>query len=581
MKATKKLIALGLLGFALASCGGNSDTPASTSSEHIHSFKAGTYACEDRTCIECGKVVSATESHKNVLNAKIAATCVNQGYSVYTCSNCKTISKGDYVEALGHTYEAVDTVVSTCSHPGYTSYKCIRCDANYKTYTAALDHSFDESKTKTMAATCTNYGTVTKYCTSCDEYMVTEYLAPLGHTPDTSKDKIVDPTCTSEGYTLHHCTTCDEDYKDAFVEKKGHNYETLANVDANCEHGSYTKKACLNCGEVAYFGGSEKRKAHSFGEDGVCTSCSKDYHEANYLCFYNEDEVIPFVDDVDYGHLVYSEASSDELTGEINKDDVAYLLSKNVTSIGFTVGSNDATKRKFSYSYGSNKKNVSTTRSEAYAFNSFFKMALKDAEGNASKDLSSDGSLVFSLTHDVPSDEEDIPSSFPIYSNIIASYSYDDPYTWVEGHDASSNVTYYPGLGWKIDYLGDTEVNSYVCYINKDLMASQKEKGMKKIKLSFTNSYDGIPSKINDGRADSFYVNYDFYAYQWKAELEEYQRKGFGAGWLHANQQMTYSDLSNMDFTEMGFEMNFGTNIWNVPGSLAGHIYLTSITFEA
>ncbi len=581
MKANKKLIALGLLGFALASCGGNSDTPTSSSSEHTHSFKAGTFACEDRTCTTCGKLISATESHKNVLNAKIAATCVNQGYSVYTCTDCKTISKGDYVTALGHTYEATDTVVSTCSHVGYTSYKCVRCDANYKTYTAALDHTFDESKTIKTPATCTLYGTIAKYCTSCEEFMVTEYLAPLGHTPDASKDKIIDPTCTSKGYTLHHCLTCNQDYKDAFIEKKDHDYETIANVDATCEHGSYTKKACLTCGDITYLGGSEKRKAHSFGEDGVCSSCSKDYHEANYLCFYNDDEVIPFVDDVDYGHIVCSKASGEAITGEVNKDDVTYLLSKDVNAIGFTVGSNDATSRKYSFEYGSSKKNVSTTRSEAYAFNSYFKMALTDGEGNASKNLSEDGSLVFSLTHDVPGDVEDIPSAFPIFSNIISSYSYDDPSTWVEGHDGSSNVTYYPGIGWKIDYLGDTELNSYVCYVNKELMAAQKEKGMKKITLTFTNTYDGIPSKINDGRLDSFYVNYDCYAYQWNADLETYEKKPFGAGWLHAAQTMTYSDLSNMDFSEMGLEMNFGTNIWNGAGNLAGHIYLTSISFEA
>ncbi len=581
MKGSKKLIALGLLGFALAGCGGKGETPTSSSSEHTHSFKAGTYACEDRTCLECGKLVSATESHKNVLNAKIAPTCVNQGYSVYTCSDCKTISKGDYLAALGHTYEPFETVVSTCSHVGYTSYKCLRCEANYKTYTAALDHSFDESKTKTVQPTCTQYGTVSKYCTSCGESMVTEYLAPLGHSPDASKDKTVEPTCQSEGYTLHHCTTCNEDYKDSFVDKKGHSFVTTANVDATCEHGSYTKKACLNCGEEAYFGGGEKRKAHSFGEDGVCSSCGKDYHKANYLCFYDEDEVIPFVDDENYGHLVYSASSGEELKGEIDKDDVSYLLSKNVSSIGFTVGSNDATPRKFAFSYGSKKKSLTTKRSEAYAFSSFFKMELADEEGNASKNLSSDGSLHFSLTHDVPSDVEEAPSSFPLFSNLISFYSYEDPHTWVEGREDNSNVAYYPGIGWKIDYLGESDNNSYVCYINKELMASQKEKGMKKIKLTFTNSYEGIPSKINDGRADSFYVNYDFYSYQWNEEQKEYQRKGFGAGWLHAAQQMTYSDLSNMDFSESGFEMNFGTNVLNVPGDLAGHIYLTSITFEA
>lgn len=583
MKGTKKLIALGLLGFALAACGGNGDTPSSSASEHTHTFKTGTYACEDRTCTTCGKLVLATESHKNTLNAKIEPTCVNQGYSVYTCSDCKTISKGDYLAALGHTYEANETVVSTCSHVGYTSYKCLRCEANYKTYTPALDHTFDESKTKQTPATCTSYGTTTKYCTSCEEFMVTEYLSPLGHTPEPNKDKTVEPTCTSEGYTLHHCTTCDQDYKDSFLEKKGHDYATLASVEATCEHGSYSKKACLNCGEIAYVGGKEKRKAHSFGEDGACASCSKDYHEANYLCFRTDDEVIPFVEDSDYGHLVYSEASSEAITGEVNKDDVAYLLGKNVNAIGFTVGSNDATSRKYSFECGSSKKSVSTTRSEAYAFHSYFKMALKDEEGNVSKNLSEDGSLVFSLTHDVSGEAEETPSAFPIFSNIISSYSYEDPSTWIEGRDNSSNVTYYPGIGWKIDYLGDTDNNSYVCYVNKELMAEQKEKGMKKITLTFKNTYDAIPSKINDGRLDSYYVNYDCYAYQWNAEEEKYERKGFGAGWLQATQTqpMTYSDLSNMDFTEMGLEMNFGTNIWNTPGDLAGHIYLTSIAFEA
>ncbi len=62
--------------------------------------------------------------------AQIAATCENDGYTLYSCSCGKSYSD-NYTAALGHTYN--DTVIApTSSTQGYTEHTCSRCGSSYK-----------------------------------------------------------------------------------------------------------------------------------------------------------------------------------------------------------------------------------------------------------------------------------------------------------------------------------------------------------------------------------------------------------------------------------------------------------------
>ena len=145
-----------------------------------------------------------------------APTCLEDGYTTFTCARCGDTYKDDYVLALGHSY-AAETTAPTCLDAGYTTYSCTRCEAGTDghTYTgnevAALGHSF---KATTQNPTCLEDGVTTHTCTRCnftDEAQTTTIPA-LGHSYDESVAEKVErqePTCVNDGLKKVTCLRCD------------------------------------------------------------------------------------------------------------------------------------------------------------------------------------------------------------------------------------------------------------------------------------------------------------------------------------------------------------------------------------
>ena len=73
-----------------------------------------------------------------------APTCIEQGFTTYTCTICGESYVGDEVEATGHSYEA--TVADpTCTKKGFTTYTCSVCGDSYADdYVDALGHKFED-----------------------------------------------------------------------------------------------------------------------------------------------------------------------------------------------------------------------------------------------------------------------------------------------------------------------------------------------------------------------------------------------------------------------------------------------------
>lgn len=584
MKIFKRLskLTLALLGSGLILMGCDMNAADSSSSApHVHVFGKNTYPCEDRTCLECGAKIAATEAHDDKLTRVVDATCEERGYSVYRCSRCDNVTNGSYVAALGHDYKIGATVAATCDHVGYTEFDCSRCSSSYKEYVPAGEHSFDESKTVVVAATCTNYGKTTKHCVTCGKDYVVSYSDPLGHEPTAGSDKVVAPTCVKNGYTSHVCSRCNETYIDSIVAKLSHNFVTINQFEATCEHPSYNECACLECGLTKFEGGSEGKKAHSFDDSGVCSSCHKSYLSANFFSFSKGDKVIPYLEDSYYDHLMHSEESEESIVGKVSSDDVSYLISKGARAIVLQLGSYENEERSFSFEFGSKTQNAKAICGDNFDFERLatFKITLTDEEGVPSSGILDNG-VSFKIKHQKGEDEtsEEAFYSFPMRFNLLTRYSEDDPSSYLTEGDA--NISYVDGKGYRLDYLKETTNNSFLAYIRKEKMQAEKDKGMDKVTITFTTSFEGYTYSGNE-----YQCSYDIYAYKF-INAEKSERGRLGTAWIQTGTKgtgdtysHTFSGLQDMDFSQSGLEMNFST--CDVFAKFVGHVYIESIAFEA
>ena len=143
-----------------------------------------------------------------------------------------------------HDYEATQTFAATCTEQGYTVYTCANCGDSYTdNFVAAKGHTFQDI---IVPATCTHKGYVTHFCTTCGYEYSDTFVDETGHD---YTDEVTAPTCTEQGYTTHTCNTCGYSYKDSYVEALGHTYAEEVTAPT-CTEGGYTIYTCETCGEV-------------------------------------------------------------------------------------------------------------------------------------------------------------------------------------------------------------------------------------------------------------------------------------------------------------------------------------------
>ena len=161
--------------------------------------------CEaPKTCSVCNATEGAKLGHSYETVVTVP-TCVDKGYTTYTCATCGDNYVADEVSALGHNYEAVVTA-PTCVDKGYTTYTCATCGDNYVAdEVSVIGHNYE---TVVTASTCEDKGYTTYTCTCGDTYTDNE-TAALGH----SFTKYIsnnNATCTVDGTKTAKCDRCDE-----------------------------------------------------------------------------------------------------------------------------------------------------------------------------------------------------------------------------------------------------------------------------------------------------------------------------------------------------------------------------------
>lgn len=202
------------------------------------------------TCSRCkdsykDDIVKAT-GHKKVLDGHVEATCETDGLTEGShCSVCEEILvEQKVIPATGHQEEVDFAKKATCETDGLTEGShCSVCNKvlEKQEIIPATGHNFVEG-TPVINPTCTTAGFRVDSCSSCGETKVVP-LDALGHE---CEKEVVAPTCETAGYTIYRCKRCDSFYMDEPVEANGHTLEKKV-VTPTCTEAGYTIYSCISC----------------------------------------------------------------------------------------------------------------------------------------------------------------------------------------------------------------------------------------------------------------------------------------------------------------------------------------------
>ena len=239
-------------------------------------------------CIRCDEtdiVNLPILEHILVKMGVVVPTCVDRGYTIYTCSICESSYFGDFVNAHGHTLSSPPEVVPPVGEVnGYVRVFCSTCDYEEITILQASGHDLH---TTIIVATCEVDGYVRVFCSTCD-YEEIAVLRAFGHVWSAgvvtveptevyegvltvtcnicgnSRTEVIPclahkhvytfmvtgPTCVEQGYTTYSCD-CGDNYVENFVDALDHLWnEGVVTVFAARDSDGAILFTCLRCTEV-------------------------------------------------------------------------------------------------------------------------------------------------------------------------------------------------------------------------------------------------------------------------------------------------------------------------------------------
>lgn len=194
---------------------------------------------------------SAHSKNTETKNAK-EATCKEKGYTgdVY-CKDCsKLITQGKEIpvdpDAHGN-FEIIDSKEPTCTETGYLEKICDTCGIKKNETLKAKGHEWNSSYTTDKAATCTNEGSESIHCKTCDSIKPnsSRTIKTLNHNYGEWKT-VKAATCTEKGTKERYCRSCGA--KDsASIEAKGHSWRLTDTVSPTTEYPGSRVYTCNNC----------------------------------------------------------------------------------------------------------------------------------------------------------------------------------------------------------------------------------------------------------------------------------------------------------------------------------------------
>ena len=215
-------------------------------------YTGDTYCKDCGTLISTGSKINKKEHVWGSGKVTQEPTCIMPGIKTYTCAECLG-TKTEEIPATGmhENTEIRNAKEATCAEEGYTGdIYCKDCGTKLSSgkTIAKTEHTWDAGKV-TKAATCTESGTKTYTCTSCNTTK-TEEIPATGNHQNTELRNVKEATCAQEGYTGDtYCKDCGEKLSSG---------KTIAKTDHIWDSGRITKPAtdtesgiktytCINC----------------------------------------------------------------------------------------------------------------------------------------------------------------------------------------------------------------------------------------------------------------------------------------------------------------------------------------------
>ena len=281
------------------------------SSPKSNSDKTHSYECKRSGCTSDTYNHFYTEDCK-FTSVTVEPTCLNKGFTSYTCSECGYSYNDDFKNALGHDYsewkdngngkdhtkecmrtnctasisghsvtdvhhmKETERVSADCTHDGYYIEVCSDCGYTLKTVIKAHGHT--EVVDSAKAATCTETGlTEGKHCSVCNTVLVKQNVTPaLGH--DWDEGRITkNATCTVDGVKTFTCKRDSSHTYTEAVKAKGHTEVIDPAKSAACTETGLTEgKHCSVCNEVLVKQNVTPALGHDWDEgkitkDSTCT----------------------------------------------------------------------------------------------------------------------------------------------------------------------------------------------------------------------------------------------------------------------------------------------------------------------
>ena len=214
---------------------------------------------------------SGTVRTGTLTNTELSFTGVSAGTTAYVVDGTKYVVtvEADHV----HSYQKVSETAPTCTEPGSITYRCDTCEDTYTETVPATGHTYTTAVT---APTCTREGYTTYTCNACGDSYTADTTAALGHA---YLETVKAATCTENGTKTYTCTRCGDSYTET-IPATGHTYKATVS-QATCTRGGVTTYVCTDCGYT--YTETTAALGHSYNAVVTEPTCTEDGY-TTYTC---------------------------------------------------------------------------------------------------------------------------------------------------------------------------------------------------------------------------------------------------------------------------------------------------------